>query len=72
VQRKINPKVLGAELILFQNPRIAEIFVDCIYQYPQILVCVSDYLPTVTRNDKIIFPGTLLSSVSTSDHGKQV
>jgi hypothetical protein len=58
--------------MIFQDPRIEELFVDCVHQYPQILVCVSDHLSTVARNDKIIFPGALLSSVSTSDHGKQV
>lgn len=68
----IEPKADGAELILVQNPRITELFVDCIHQHPQILVCVSDYISVVARNNKIIFSGTLLPSVPASDYGKQM
>lgn len=68
----IKPKNVGVELIVFQDPRVEELFVDCIYQYPQILVCVSDHLSTIARNNKIVVSSALLPSVSTSDHGKQV
>ena len=62
----------GAELIAFQDPRIAGLYIECIHPHPQILVCVSDHLPTVACNNETVLPGTLLQGVSTSDHGKQM
>ena len=59
-----------ADLILIQHPCISRLYAGCIYQHPQILVCLSDYISTIARDHKIVFPGALLQGVSTSNHGE--
>ena len=67
-----DPTLDRANLIPIQHPRIARLYAGCIYQHPQILVCLSDHISTVARDHKTVFPGALLQGVSTSNHGKQL